>query len=82
MVMYEPPPPELAPGLPLPAAAEGGMAELPPVEVLAPAVRAYSEADPGSPAQARAFTVVEHALRTQLEPTWNLMWHGIDRLRD
>ena len=31
--------------------------------------------------QVRAQGALAAALRTQLEPTWSLMWHGIDRLR-
>jgi hypothetical protein len=50
-------------------------------EVLAPAIRAFSDAEPGSAAQQRALTALEHALWTQLEPTWNLMWQGIYLLR-
>jgi len=50
-------------------------------EVLAPAIRAYDRAEPGSPAQDRARAAVADALRGQLEPTWRLMWNALDRLR-
>ncbi|MEU9889899.1 hypothetical protein [Sphaerisporangium sp. NPDC051011] len=45
-------------------------------EVLAPAIRAYEEA-PGERAAAR----VAEAVRTQLDPTWRLMWRAVDLLR-
>jgi hypothetical protein len=50
-------------------------------EVLAPALRAYDLAEPATPAQQRALTALERALRTQLERTWELMWQGVDQLR-
>ncbi|GAA3389666.1 hypothetical protein [Cryptosporangium minutisporangium] len=49
-------------------------------EVLGPAIRAYSDAAPGSAAQRRAVTVLEQVLGSQLEPTWRLMWRTLDRL--
>ncbi|MEV7011505.1 hypothetical protein [Streptosporangium sp. NPDC051022] len=45
-------------------------------EVLGPAIRAYEEA----PTE-RAVERVAQALRTQLEPTWRLMWRAADLLR-
>ncbi|MCC5576540.1 hypothetical protein IMZ11_12955 [Microtetraspora sp. AC03309] len=42
-------------------------------QVLQHAIRAYDAS--GSPA------LVRQALRTQLEPTWRLMWQAVDRLR-
>ncbi|GII78839.1 hypothetical protein Sru01_38210 [Sphaerisporangium rufum] len=45
-------------------------------EVLAPAIRAYQEA-PGE----RAAAAVAAAVRSQLEPTWRLMWRAVDLLR-
>ncbi|AWS42810.1 hypothetical protein [Streptosporangium sp. 'caverna'] len=45
-------------------------------EVLGPAVRAYEEA----PTE-RAVERVTQALRTQLEPTWKLMWRAVEELR-
>ena len=50
-------------------------------EVLAPAIRAYDASEPGSAARRRAVAALEHALRGQLEPTWNLMWRAVARLR-
>ncbi len=44
-------------------------------EVLAPLVRAYDTAGPP------ALAALEKALRSQLEPTWNLMWRGLGLLR-
>ncbi|GGN96486.1 hypothetical protein GCM10010112_87770 [Actinoplanes lobatus] len=45
-------------------------------EVLERLIRAYHEGD-----QDRAVERLTAALRTQLEPTWNLMWQAIDLLR-
>ncbi|GAA0832452.1 hypothetical protein ACFQVD_12290 [Streptosporangium amethystogenes subsp. fukuiense] len=45
-------------------------------EVLAPAIRAYEEAPTD-----RAVDRVSQALRTQLDPTWRLMWRTVDLLR-
>ncbi|MFF5210986.1 hypothetical protein [Streptosporangium sp. NPDC000396] len=45
-------------------------------EVLGPAIRAYEEAPTD-----RAVERITQALRTQLEPTWRLMWRAIDLLR-
>ncbi|MBG0818850.1 hypothetical protein [Planomonospora sp. ID82291] len=45
-------------------------------EVLAPAVQAYEEAPTD-----RAVARVAEALRTQLEPTWRLMWRSVELLR-
>ncbi|GII60732.1 hypothetical protein Skr01_08170 [Sphaerisporangium krabiense] len=45
-------------------------------EVLAPAIRAYEEA-PGPRTAGR----VTEAVRTQLEPTWRLMWRAVELLR-
>ncbi len=49
-------------------------------EVLGPLVRAYDAADDEA-AQRRAVTELESALRTQLEPTWKLMWEAVALLR-
>lgn len=51
-------------------------------KVLAPAVRAYSDAEPGSAEQELARKTVTEALRGQLEPTWDLMWRSVRLLRD
>ncbi|MGW5317731.1 hypothetical protein [Nocardia thailandica] len=48
--------------------------------VLAPLITAYDTA-PDEVARARAVQRLDHALRTQLEPTWALMWQGIALLR-
>lgn len=50
--------------------------------VLAPAIAAYDEAEPGSNAQLAACDAVEAAVLTQLEPTWWLMWQAVDLLRE
>ena len=52
-------------------------------DVLAPAIRAYDRAfeTAGSAARQSARTAIEDALRGQLEPTWRLMWRGVDLLR-
>lgn len=50
-------------------------------EVLAPAVRAYSDAAPDSAARRRAVAALEQALASQLEPTWRVLWQAIARLR-
>ncbi|MEU4692400.1 hypothetical protein [Actinoplanes sp. NPDC023714] len=44
--------------------------------VLAPAIRRYDEGQ-----HERALAVLERELRTQLEPTWRLMWQAYDLLR-
>ena len=49
-------------------------------EVLGPLVRAYDAADDEA-AQRRAVAALESALRTQLEPTWQLMWRAVALLR-
>ena len=51
-------------------------------EHLVPAVRAYSEAEPGSAEQEAARRSVTAKLRSQLEPTWDLMWRAVRLLRD
>jgi hypothetical protein len=52
-------------------------------EVLAPLMaacdRAASSGD--TPAQQRAHCALEQALRTQLAPAWELMWHAVELLR-
>ncbi|GGS83553.1 hypothetical protein GCM10010156_47700 [Planobispora rosea] len=45
-------------------------------EVLGPAIRAYEDAP-----TARAVERITQALRTQLEPTWRLMWRAVELLR-
>ena len=52
-------------------------------DVLVPAIRAYDRAveTAGPVAQRRARTAIEEVLRGQLEPTWRLMWRGLDLLR-
>jgi hypothetical protein len=49
-------------------------------EVLAPLVRSYDEAPDGILRQ-RALARLEAVLRTQLEPTWRLVWRAIELLR-
>ncbi|WP_433213312.1 hypothetical protein ACQP00_01755 [Dactylosporangium sp. CS-047395] len=49
---------------------------------LAPAIERYSKTDADSIARQMAFERLVAALRTQLEPTWQLMWQALDRLRD
>lgn len=52
-------------------------------EVLSPLIAAQREADGGDDpeAQSSATRALRAALLSQLEPTWNLMWQGIDLLR-
>ncbi|MEO3818259.1 hypothetical protein [Plantactinospora sp. B24E8] len=50
-------------------------------EVLAPAIADYEEAADDPVRRARAADVLADALRSQLEPTWRLMWQGLDLLR-
>ena len=52
-------------------------------EVLAPILQAVREATlTGDGARAgRARAAMDHALRSQLEPTWALMWRAVDLLR-
>ncbi len=52
-------------------------------EVLAPLVRAYDAAasSDGAAALARALAKLESALRSQMEPTWQLMWQAVSLLR-
>ncbi|MGC5012378.1 hypothetical protein ACLQ2R_16560 [Streptosporangium sp. DT93] len=45
-------------------------------EVLGPAIRAYEDAPTD-----RAVDRVSQAVRTQLDPTWRLMWRSVDLLR-
>lgn len=49
---------------------------------LVPAVRAYTEAEPASREQEAARLEVANRLRTQLEPTWDLMWRAVRLLKD
>ncbi|MBF6516760.1 hypothetical protein IU421_21110 [Nocardia cyriacigeorgica] len=49
-------------------------------EELAPLIAAYDKAA-GDEAKTVAVHRLESALRAQLEPTWQLMWQGIDLLR-
>jgi hypothetical protein len=53
-------------------------------EVLAPVLRAMHEATlTGDGARlGRARAAMDHALRSQLEPTWALMWRAVDLLRN
>jgi hypothetical protein len=46
-------------------------------EVLGPAIEAYAKAP-----TARAVERIREAVRTQLEPTWRLLWRSLDLLRD
>ena len=48
--------------------------------VLADLIRAYDVA-PDDDARAQAVTALEDALRSQMEPTWRLMWRAIELLR-
>ncbi|WP_433082453.1 hypothetical protein ACQP1P_01800 [Dactylosporangium sp. CA-052675] len=48
---------------------------------LAPAIERYGKTDADSIARRMTFERLAAALRTQLEPTWQLMWQGIDLLR-
>ncbi len=51
-------------------------------EVLSPLISAQQDAD-GDPAAERiAEDALRAALRERLTPTWDLMWHGIDLLRE
>ena len=52
-------------------------------EVLAPILQAVREATlTGDGARlGRARAAMDHALRSQLEPTWTLMWRAVDLLR-
>lgn len=47
---------------------------------LAPAIAAYHEA-PDEPARRQAYAVLAELLRSQLAPTWELMWRGLALLR-
>ncbi|MGH3261924.1 MAG: hypothetical protein ACRDNS_08020, partial [Trebonia sp.] len=51
-------------------------------EVLAPALAAMREATLAGDAAplSRARAAMDHALRSQLEPTWALIWHAVDLL--
>ncbi len=49
-------------------------------EVLAPLISAYDGAAEG-PARSHVEQRIRKALGTQLEPTWDLMWKGVDLLR-
>ncbi|HEX6967441.1 MAG TPA: hypothetical protein VF174_01240 [Micromonosporaceae bacterium] len=49
-------------------------------EVLAPAIAAYEQAT-DTAARQRAYAELADLLRGQLEPTWRLMWRGVDLLR-
>ncbi len=46
-------------------------------ERLAPAIERYARTD-GNP---RALALLQDTLRSQLQPTWDLMWRGVDVLR-
>lgn len=48
--------------------------------VLAPCIAEYDRAT-GSREQRRAVARIETVLRTQLDPTWQLMWQALDQLR-
>ncbi|GAA0960810.1 hypothetical protein [Actinocorallia libanotica] len=50
-------------------------------EVLAPLIAAYDLTEEDGPARAFAAERVAKALATQLEPTWELMWRGVELLR-
>jgi len=50
-------------------------------KVLSHLILAQQEAEPGSNAEQAAGKALRAALLSQLEPTWELMWRGIDLLR-
>ncbi len=50
-------------------------------EVLSHLIRSYDSAGADSGAQARAVAALESALRSQMEPTWRLMWQAVSLLR-
>lgn len=50
-------------------------------EVLAPLVAAHDAAEGEGPARDFAAERIADALATQLEPTWELMWRGVELLR-
>jgi hypothetical protein len=50
-------------------------------EVLAPSITEYDAASGNPERQRRATIRLETVLRSQLDPTWNLVWSAIDRLR-
>lgn len=50
-------------------------------EVLGPSIVEYDAASGNPERQRRAITRLETALRSQLEPTWHVVWRAIDRLR-
>lgn len=50
-------------------------------EVLAPLIAAYDLAEDDGPAREFTAERVAKALSTQLEPTWELMWRGVELLR-
>ncbi|EXG81423.1 hypothetical protein [Cryptosporangium arvum] len=50
-------------------------------EVLSPAISAYGSSPDGSALRRRALAGLESALRGQTQPTWELVWRAIDRMR-
>ncbi|HEX6498733.1 MAG TPA: hypothetical protein VF054_06830 [Micromonosporaceae bacterium] len=50
-------------------------------EILAPAIEAYQRSAGDAAATRRALAHLESVLYSQLEPTWRLMWRGVDMLR-
>ncbi|MGC5053637.1 hypothetical protein ACLQ2S_19525 [Micromonospora sp. DT48] len=49
--------------------------------LLAPAIAAYAEAEGDEAARVEAYAELERLLRSQLTPTWELMWRGVGLLR-
>lgn len=50
-------------------------------ERLAPAIDRYARTDGNPAARERALALLQDNLRSQLQPTWELMWRGADLLR-
>ncbi|WP_327006868.1 hypothetical protein OHA72_06065 [Dactylosporangium sp. NBC_01737] len=50
-------------------------------ERLAPAIDRYARTDGNPAARSRALALLQDNLRSQLAPTWDLMWRGADVLR-
>ncbi|MEU7865246.1 hypothetical protein [Dactylosporangium sp. NPDC049140] len=48
---------------------------------LMPAIERYARTDADTAARQAALTRLSEALRSQLEPTWRLMWRGVELLR-
>lgn len=50
-------------------------------ERLAPAIERYARTDGNPGARSRALSLLQDNLRSQLQPTWDLMWRAADVLR-